>query len=305
MRLVAHVGIKDEVEVVGAAIAQLFAVGVDHVIACDYGSTDGTLEVLAAIAGRRSVSIVETPDEPLDPTTRGEAKLRQIRDARADWALVTDADEFWIVRDGTLRDILDDQTARFLSVPRYNVPLTTGGLQMPTALQPQHYDELLLCVASVPGYASTIDAPGALPWIIGSRTNPKTVFKPEHAVAIAAGDHWVVMKDDEQPATAKDVLIAHAPLTTFERFERKVKSAETLVRDQPEFFEGGRGWHWRYTVDQYRAGRLREYFERQVLSDAQLAAFTAAKTIRKAADVFADSPSEARASTPAAPIRLN
>jgi hypothetical protein len=291
VRLVAHVGIKDEVEIVAATIAQLFAVGVDHVIACDYGSTDGTVNVLHQLAEDRSISVIETPEEPLDPTTRGQSKLRQIRDAEADWALITDADEFWVTRSGSIKELLGGGTNGFLHVPRYNVPLSAAGLHLPQPLEPRTYDELLLSVEPVPDFAAKVDEPGALPWIIGSRTNPKTLFRVDGALAISAGDHWIVMRDDEQPTTVTEVLIAHAPLTTYARFERKVRSAETLLRDQPEFFEGGRGWHWRYTVEQYQAGRLRDYFDRQVLSADDLADLIAAGTIKKAADVFALPPS--------------
>ncbi len=46
MRIAANLGVKDEVELIERSVAHLRAIGVDLIIACDLGSTDGTLEIL-------------------------------------------------------------------------------------------------------------------------------------------------------------------------------------------------------------------------------------------------------------------
>lgn len=45
MRIAANLGVKDEVELIERSVAHLRAIGVDLIIACDLGSTDGTLEI--------------------------------------------------------------------------------------------------------------------------------------------------------------------------------------------------------------------------------------------------------------------
>ena len=47
MKFAALLGVKDEVELIGACVAQLRNIGVDQIIVSDYGSTDGTLDILA------------------------------------------------------------------------------------------------------------------------------------------------------------------------------------------------------------------------------------------------------------------
>lgn len=46
MRIAASLSVKDEVERIETSIAHLRAIGVDVIVACDMGSTDGTLDIL-------------------------------------------------------------------------------------------------------------------------------------------------------------------------------------------------------------------------------------------------------------------
>ena len=42
MRIAANLSVKDEVELIETTIAHLHAIGVDVIVACDMGSTDGS-----------------------------------------------------------------------------------------------------------------------------------------------------------------------------------------------------------------------------------------------------------------------
>ena len=48
-RIAAYLGVKDEVELIEPCIAHLRSIGVEHIMACDMSSTDGTAEVLEGI----------------------------------------------------------------------------------------------------------------------------------------------------------------------------------------------------------------------------------------------------------------
>src|SRR5687768_15882601 len=47
----AVLGVKDEVELIGACVDRLRRIGVERIRVLDAGSTDGTLDVLASLAG--------------------------------------------------------------------------------------------------------------------------------------------------------------------------------------------------------------------------------------------------------------
>ena len=50
MKIAACLGVKDEIEMIRPVIENLRAIGVDHIIASDAHSTDGTSDILAELA---------------------------------------------------------------------------------------------------------------------------------------------------------------------------------------------------------------------------------------------------------------
>jgi hypothetical protein len=46
MRIAANLNVKDEVELIETTIDRLRAIGVDVILACDMGSTAGTVDIL-------------------------------------------------------------------------------------------------------------------------------------------------------------------------------------------------------------------------------------------------------------------
>ena len=64
MTIAAILGVKDEVELIEASITHLRQIGVDYITVSDYGSTDGTLDVLEALRRAGDVSVLH-----VDPTT--------------------------------------------------------------------------------------------------------------------------------------------------------------------------------------------------------------------------------------------
>lgn len=106
MKLVETLLVRDEADVVGHQIAYHLDAGVDFVIACDHDSQDGTTEVLESFA--RDGHLLRIPVE--GPMLDGPWRTRMARLAAtehaADWVINTDADEFWLPRRGSLKEIL-------------------------------------------------------------------------------------------------------------------------------------------------------------------------------------------------------
>jgi hypothetical protein len=106
VKLVQTLLVRDEADVVGRQIAYHLNAGVDFVIASDHGSVDGTTEILDAFA--RDGHLLRIPVE--GPMEDGPWRTHMARLAatehRADWVINTDADEFWMPRAGTLKEVL-------------------------------------------------------------------------------------------------------------------------------------------------------------------------------------------------------
>jgi hypothetical protein len=99
--------VHDEVDVVGDQIAFHLAAGVDHVIATDHRSGDGTTEVLERYEREGRLTLLR---EDAAEVRQSEWVTRMARLAAsehgADWVINSDADEFWWPRAGSLQDAL-------------------------------------------------------------------------------------------------------------------------------------------------------------------------------------------------------
>jgi hypothetical protein len=66
MTIAACLGVKDEVDLIGPAIAHLRRIGVSHIFASDAGSTDGTETILAKMAQSGDLDHLPFDDRSLD-----------------------------------------------------------------------------------------------------------------------------------------------------------------------------------------------------------------------------------------------
>jgi hypothetical protein len=107
MKLVQTLVVRDEADIVGEQIRYHLNAGVDFVVATDHQSVDGTTDVLESYARdgvlrRLSVSDAIMRDGPW------RTRMARLAAAEhgADWVINTDADEFWMPRGGTLKEVL-------------------------------------------------------------------------------------------------------------------------------------------------------------------------------------------------------
>ena len=106
--------VRDEEDIVDAQVAYHLHAGVDHVIAMDNASTDGTTEILERYERAGCLRLLR---EPADDMRQDEWVTRMARLAAtehdADWVLHADADEFWWPRGGSVKDVLATVPERY------------------------------------------------------------------------------------------------------------------------------------------------------------------------------------------------
>ena len=86
MRILAILGVLDEVELLPRSIEHLRRIGVDRIIALDAGSTDGSLDYLAEAERLGDLwTLHVSQDDPEDRTQRIKSELA--RDCGADWVI--------------------------------------------------------------------------------------------------------------------------------------------------------------------------------------------------------------------------
>lgn len=287
MRIAAHVGVKDELDLLPHCIAHLLAIGVDEVLVTDMGSSDGSWEWLEAAASRWPLSL-----DRMDDRTPGllaewpERVGARARACGADWILFLDADEWPLPRDGLLKHCAGLDGADVLVVDRFHVPPGAQGPRMPMGPRPADFPGIPLVVHRVPALEQRLrDDPDAA-WIL-SVPAPKVMVRPSFLGRLAIGGH------DIEPATGtsprrrrpEDLVIAHLPFTTRGRFHSKVDNVAAAVAANAAVFRDRIGWHWRRWIDLRHAGLLDVEFDRQQL-DHDSDALPAGSLI-SAADWFA------------------
>jgi glycosyltransferase involved in cell wall biosynthesis len=286
--IAAMVGVQNERTLIERSVSHLRSIGVDFILLFDTGSTDGTLERLETMSGASDVIVVRV--DPNETSPFSPANVDLVRSTGAEWIMFQDADEFWVPTTHRLADAAVFGDADVVIVPRYNVPLTRSGVMCPPRLSPSHHAELFLSTQTIPDLEHSPERQEDTPWSLAAPIGPKVMARLDRVGGVVAGGHDVLPADGSplRRLVARDVLIAHVPFTTFDRFEAKVAGIVEFKRRHPEFFAEGLGWHWARWAAQREARALDDEFQRQILEDDTVRALIAEGAIRSAASIFAE-----------------
>jgi glycosyltransferase involved in cell wall biosynthesis len=264
------------------------------IIACDMGSTDGTLELLEKHQGEEGFVLAHNSDEqPADRWLQNNVELAQ--EAKADWIIFVDADEYWIPASGSLRNHPDLASADVLSVARYNVPLGPDGPMMPDPIAADRYNELLLITDPIPGFRAHLQANGTTPWIRGVPI-PKVMARRARIGGLVDGMHDIFPAGSGplRRSRPRDLVIAHLPFTTRARFARKMRNVRRGIALHHDYLGPDIAWHWRRWLEMDEQGRLDEEFDRTVFDTTTIEQLRSERVIRSVAELFADWQSQLR-----------
>lgn len=287
MKVSAIVGVKDEIELIKRCIDHLYIIGVDQVVIQDYGSTDGTEKVFAQYD--KEVLTVKSFDESqdMDGDSWGLGEAEIAVETGADWVILLDADEFWLPFNGSIKDGLANVSSDVLTVERFNVPLGVSGLLFPDCLTSCNYQQVMLYVEKVENIRAELQNSASRSWI-NSVPMPKIAIRPSAIKAITPGHHNAVDLNGKLFPTvmADEIVIAHVPFTSFDRFQRKVQNVSQSIKLQPSYYPGGTAWHWKRWVQLEEAGELEMEFQNQMINDDQLQTLRNSGTVLSASEYF-------------------
>jgi Glycosyl transferase family 2 len=207
MRLVQTLVVRDEADIVDAQLAYHLNAGVDFVIATDHESRDGTTEILESYASAGYLRRIPRSGWNEEATWRTQMARLAASEHGADWVINTDADEFWMPRRGTLKQLLEAVPAEVgivFALSRQFVP-------RPESI-PDFAERMLVRLSTT----SAINDPTS-PY----RPHAKVAHRGDPDVVVRHGGHTAVSRrfaalPDWYPA---DVL--HFPFRLLEQYERK------------------------------------------------------------------------------------
>lgn len=285
MKIAAHIGVKDEAELIERCIAHLRRIGVSQFLVCEMYSTDGSAEIVERHRSADFRIFKISNREPAEEWLRRNEEAA--KRCEADWLIFADPDEFPLPTGGSLPDLLEGCDADLISVPRYNVPLGPHGPMFPESLAPDRYRDVDLIVKPVPNIRESLRNNPALPWI-RAMPAPKIIVRPGCIGHLKDGMHDIVPPPGKslKRSVASDLVIAHLPLTTRERFARKIDNIREVFARHDDYMGPDIGWHWRRWLELADRGEIGAEFERSVFSGEMLADLRRQGVIRNAAEIL-------------------
>lgn len=286
----AVIGHADDADLLELSIAHHLEIGVDRIFV-SLNTRDGASEKVArdfeaAFPGRVRAARLETfAGDPFQHFTAALAVVRAW--AQPDWMLFVDTDEFWIPASGRIAGTAGLDRYDALWVPRYNAPPVRdedGSVRAARTIDPATID-----VVDGPLIADSAElnaAPG-LRWIM-TKDHPKLLVRAEGVSEVGRGAHTVSPAPaPDRIATASDLLIVHLPITTRERFRRKLAAIRERLQTYGDRFGPGQAWHWRRWMELDAAGEVDAEYERQLIEARDLPRLRERGELRTPAAIFA------------------
>jgi hypothetical protein len=260
----AVIGHADEPDLLRRCIAHHLAVGVERVfVSLNLDDPQG-LDVVREFADDDRVRGAPPEAFAPDPFHFFTAAIEVVRTwCEPEWVLIVDTDEFWVPRSGHIGDTSGLADADILRVWRYNAPalLDPDGTTRWTGEAAT--DSMLY--APQPGPARADHA-----WI-RTQIAPKVLTRPEAVREVGRGAHDVVPAiDPVRRAIAHDLVVLHLPITTRQRFERKMRAIRRRLETYGERFTPAQAAHWRRWLEIENQGGLEQEFAAQLLDPCEL-----------------------------------
>lgn len=244
--------VRDEADIVDAQIAYHLHAGIDFVVATDNRSVDGTTEILERYERDGVLRLIR---EPGDDLRQSEWVTRMARlaatDLGADWILNADADEFWLARGASLKELLGSVHSRFGAVRgawRNFVPRPDDARPFAERMTTR------LCRPSFHPHPLS--------------THFKSAHRAHAGVRIGRGNHEALADDLVALRGWYPIEILHFPVRSYEQCRRKyVTQFVALERNAEKGIPG----HMAEAYEAYRAGRLDDFYAPLVVDDEALA----------------------------------
>ena len=250
MRVVLTLLVRNEADVIGANLAFHLSAGVDFVIATDNCSDDGTTEILESYARQGTLHLIRDPDRHLSQI-EGATRMARLAATRfgADWVINSDGDEFWWPRGGTLKDV-------FAAVsPRFGLVRGMWRHFVPRPDDDRFFAERMIVRRCVP-ITHKQHAFGP---------HFKTAHRAVADVSVGGGNHDASGRGLLPLYGWYPIDVLHFPIRSFEQCAHKyVQHYEWRQGQQLDAFMAS-------AYEAHRQGRMREFFEAEVVDDENLA----------------------------------
>ncbi len=248
MRLVLTLVVRDEADIVDAQLAYHLSAGADFVLATDHGSSDGTTEILRSYERDGHLRLFHVSGEVRESAWRTRMARLAATEHAADWIVNTDADEFWLPREGTLKDALEavpDAVGVVWALTCHFVPRPDDGTPFSERMTARFAAEAALNDPTSP-----------------YRPHAKAAHRADPDIVIWFGSHRVSSRLPPLP-NWHPADVFHFPFRSREQYERK--NVRRARGDKPlgQYVKG---------LQAQERGRIEDVYRMLVVDDDRLAA---------------------------------
>jgi hypothetical protein len=240
--------VKNEADIILDNILYHYAMGVDFIIVCDNGSTDGTMDILRALNRDGLVHLSEESGYVQDQLVN---KMGDIaKDKYGATILIhADADEFWTpLKGNNLKKTFLGLFERAVLVDRKDV------LPAPEKMY-QDFPQNRMYIITKPFVRKNVMEASKKQSLFLFWLPPKVMFSiKDQFKNVGFGNH--LLSDSDSGTITKAIHIFHFPFKSVARFEEKVIMAGAAIETVPTSKETW--WHWKRWFNAYKHGRLEQ-----------------------------------------------
>lgn len=210
--------VRNEADILAINVAHHLALGIDHFLIADNGSSDGTDRVLEELAagGRLRWTKADGPFRQSEITT---ALAREAFLRGADWVVPIDADEFWHAPAGDFRSVLECSSAGALEAEVVNFIQRREQVEARPEALLEMTRRTATPVGPIERIAELVEAREAA--FVEILYPPKHVARASLAIEIGQGNHSVSRVAGPTEKTVS-ILCLHAPLRALSVLRAKV-----------------------------------------------------------------------------------
>jgi hypothetical protein len=264
-KIILAVHVLDNADVLREYLEWYRHLGVDLVVANDFGSTDGGQDILEDFAKQGFVRWSYQASKKAKDSNPSDRLAEFAREKYgAEWVILCDTDEFLTVAEGDLRGVLERAQQDEVSVVNVKCLNMMGTPLAPGQSALEHLT-LRIDRTVVESAHSQLTGELPIPYIF-LRHPPKTIVRAHSFVSYAAGGHsaeTAAGRSIEYP----QLKFLHYPIRGYDSLVTKVAHTVTWFAENPhlEAYPWW-GWHWRRWIRLEQAGRLREDYDDQFVS---------------------------------------
>jgi hypothetical protein len=255
--------VKDEIDIIEMNIRTHSKLGVDAFVIMDNQSTDGTRELLETLKNEFKITIID--ENGLYNQAKWMKKLSSVaqRTYKPRWVINNDADEFWIPKEGSIKDALSSTKGSVLTCQRYNMVLDE-------TVKDGDFYHAKYHVHNPVFYKKETQLTQEYPSIVLSKIGPKVITRPRGLLIIRGGNHkalhlgnmWDYWRHYDKIKRFDKIEVFHFVIRSYEQFEKHIKTRKNLLENKKHIRMGP---HYRRWVKLYNEGKLKEEFENRIV----------------------------------------